>query len=406
MIRHMINFTLLVIVPVTGLFCMAKSNDNNEKKEEKMALEIKNVAYPVPFANFQRNSCVPVEMRSRWSPLWSRKYIEINEEIMITPATVHLKENIVGVRSESDLLVYDTRGEFKYQLSLSGGAEVIFGQRGMAFVSPSLQLTCQDYDQNEVGSPGVIPGLDDWAGALILKPALDNVLAVVQFTGGPMRSPRKYHVYSFNRRDRRVNWYQEYEGSLDHALLTADGAKIVIIKQNQVIIFDATDGKTLHSFQTGVDLSLTASLDLRDNLILLAEKYEENRTEKSLRAFSLEGEALWSLALSAPQENQPPACGGGDRVYFIDAMLLNCLEKGEVKWTALLKPAEWNWITITRDNHAVVLNGPFLTLFDPAGEKVFERLVTKTDEEFFAPPALNAEGKVLVAGQQTLYCFE
>lgn len=371
-----------------------------------MAFELNNVPYPVSYANLQRNSNVPIEMKSKWKPLWRKEYTEINENIIVTPHMVYVSNGLIGVRCGSEMFIYDAFGNMKYQMPLSASAGPVFGDTALAYFIPSHQLVMQDYEFNQIGEASVIPELDEYGFELLMKPTLDNILAVVQFTGGPMLDPKKYFVYDFNRTERRVNWFNEYDGMANFALLSNDEKSIIVSAYNEISLFDVTNGEIKNSFNLEIEVPLTASLDKKNNLILLVEKTVENKTGKYLIAYSLEGQELWSLPLTEPNDLQPPACDNDGRIYIIDGLQLLCIKDGEVDWTSILKPAERNYITITADNHAVVLNGSLLALFAPDGEKLFERLITKTDEKFYAPPALDKEGHIFVAGQKALYCFE
>ncbi len=406
MVKNILKHFVFIPVLAVCLFCGAGSRDVMETKESIMAFEINNVAYPVSFANFQRNSNVPIEMKSKWKPVWAKEYTEINEEIVVSPYMVYVSNGLIGVRCESEMFVYDTLGNVRYQMPLSGSAGVVFGDTALAYFLPSHQLIFQDYEFNFIGDAAVIPELDEWGYELLMKPTLDNILAVVQFSGGPMREPKKYFVYDFNRKQRVVNWFNEYDEMVNLALLSNNDKTIILIKLNEIILINAEDGQTINSFKLDIDFPLTASLDKNDNLIVLAEKTVDKKTSKSLIAYSLDGKELWSLPLNDPGDLQPPACDNDGRIYIIDGLQLLCLKEGEIDWTAILKPAERNWLTITADNFAVVINGSLLALFDPNGEKIFERLITKTDEKFYAPPALDKEGHIFVAGQKALYCFE
>ena len=75
---------ILIFLPALIIFYGAGSCKNMEAKDSKMAFETKDVAYPVRFANFQRNSNVPVMMKSRWNPVWFKKYSDINIDYSFT----------------------------------------------------------------------------------------------------------------------------------------------------------------------------------------------------------------------------------------------------------------------------------------------------------------------------------
>jgi hypothetical protein len=143
--------------------CGAGSNDIKDTKESIMAFETKDVAYPVRFANFQRNSNVPAKTKSKWTAIWSKNYSEINEDLLVIPYSVLVRENLIGVRSNSELFVYDIDGVFKYRIPVSGSAETIFGKSALAYLNPYQQLIYQDYEYNKIGEASVIPDLDELA---------------------------------------------------------------------------------------------------------------------------------------------------------------------------------------------------------------------------------------------------
>jgi outer membrane protein assembly factor BamB len=371
-----------------------------------MAFELKGVAYPVRFANFQRNSRVLAKVKPEWNLSWKKEYAAIDEEFLLIPHSVLIRDNRVGVISTSEILIFDEKGEFKHFEGIGENTPVVFGRKAVAFIGPSYILNYFDYDWHAVRDEGIVPNVEEWGVSLLFKPSLEEILGVAQFTGGPQREPEHYYAYRYSLVDEDFPWDIDEEGSLAQAFLSNDGKKLILIQEENILIIDADNGKTLKKSEMEPGIILTASLDPADNLIVLFEG-EEDEGGIELRAYSLSGEKLWSLPTLEPQEEQPPACGGDGRIYVVDARHLKCIINGEVAWARLLKSDDQTWVTITEDNHALALNGPFLCLYDPAGEKIFERLVTKDEEESFdAPVSIDDEGRIFVAGNNCLYCFQ
>ncbi len=377
-----------------------------------MAFETKDVAYPVRFANFQRNSNVPVMMKSRWNPVWFKKYSDINIDYSFIPYNVLVRDNLVGVRYDAEMLLFNSQGNMVYQMPLSASGSVVLGKTAMAYLVMTHQINYRDYEFNLIENIGTLPELNEWSYELLMCPTFEDILAVVQFTGGPQYEPRKYYIYKLLPNKRDVDWFHEFDGVANHALLTNDENNIILVNRNNVSIFNTDSGENTGSFKINFDDTIEpdvpsiASLDKNDNLVILADRIVDEKTDKYLAVYSPDGKELWSFKLNEPNLNQPPACDNDGRIFIIDGLQLHCLKDGEIDWTAILKPAERNWITITSDNHAVVINGSLLALFAPNGEKLFERLITKTDDQFYAPPALDKDGHIFVAGQKALYCFE
>ncbi|MCP4703304.1 MAG: hypothetical protein GY865_01740 [candidate division Zixibacteria bacterium] len=406
MIKNIVTDIVLIFILATVINCGAESNEINREKDNIMALDTKDMEYPIQWANFQRNSLVPVEMKCKWKPLWSNIYLDVDEDFVESPDFVHINDENVGVRSRNNFFVYNISGKFKHRIPLSGTAGVVFGPRALAYLDPVQQLTYQDYEYNQIGNADVIPYLDQYSYEMLLKPSLDEVLAVVQFTGAPRKLPKKYYIYSFDRNENWVKWDHEFDGRVDFALLSNDEKSIIISAKNEISLFDVTSGEIKSSFKLDIDTPLSASLDKNDNLIIMAKITIDEKTTVSLKAITLDGKELWSFPIDKLSSLQPPACDNDGRIFINDGLQLLCIKEGEIDWTAILTPAERNYITITADNHAVVINGSLLALFAPDGEKLLERLITKTDDQFYAPPALDKDGHIFVAGKKALYCFE
>ena len=93
MLGNYIKSLTFILILAFCFSCKAGENDINKTKESIMAFEINNIAYPIRFANYQRNSIVPIEMKSKWKPLWLKPYAEINEDITVLPYTLLIKDD-------------------------------------------------------------------------------------------------------------------------------------------------------------------------------------------------------------------------------------------------------------------------------------------------------------------------
>jgi len=385
---------------------IAGSQEGKNTEEPTMIFDFDNVACPIRFVNFQRNSLLTTEAKARWRFLWSKSYTDVDPNLLPMPFAVVTAGNYVGVKSASKVIVYDSSGAFQFLRGTANLTPVIFGQRALAFVHPSYQLRYQEYNGEPLGHVGVIPKLKNWFGAVLLKPSREEVLAVIQYTGGPRREPKYFHAYKFNIKNGSLIWDVKSNGIVSQALLTKDGGKLILAHAYEMLILNTADGEIAHSFKTGYDYTVNSSLDGDDNILAWLENTEEEDEQRILKAFSPDGEELWIYTPIKPQVKQPPACGSNGEVYIVDARFVKCLENGELKWQYLLKSSAETWLTITQNGYIIALNGSFLTILDANGEKQYEDLFTKTDESFEAPVAVDANGRLYVAGNKKFYCFK
>jgi outer membrane protein assembly factor BamB len=395
------------IIALAFCTCNGQGPEKSNKQEDTlMALEITGVAYPVRFADFQRNSFVPIELKPKWQPVWSRAYEKIDEELILAPYAVLIGGGYIGVVSESELLLFTSDGDFVKLISRGLQTPVVFGRRAMAYIDPSLIINYEGYDGSVIRDDGTVPELGEWAQSILFKPGLGEMLGVIQFTGGPRRKPVKFFAWRFNLEDEGFAWDHEYDGTVRQAVLSADNKKLVLISGALVDVLSAESGETISQFELDSANVVTASLSGSDNLVMLCEGAGENAQGYMLRSYSLSGEKQWEAMLAAPQDIQPPACGSDGRVYIVDSMQLVCVQNGERSWSAPLKSAEPTWLTVTKDNSVIAVNGALLCYFSPTGEKKFERLITDRAETFEAPAAVDGAGRIYVASNENLYCFE
>ncbi|MCX5752512.1 MAG: hypothetical protein NTW97_02565, partial [Candidatus Krumholzibacteria bacterium] len=120
----------------------------------------------------------------------------------------------------------------------------------------------------------------------------------------------------------------------------------------------------------------------------------------------LAGKELWSIALIAPVLVQPPVSGEEGCVYLVDNGCLRYIRNGEIKWSTPPIFGDRTCITVTGGNCALVLDGGMLYLYDPAGESIFKRLISKEGDSFGIPPAVDPEGRIYVLSDKHLYCLE
>ncbi|MBN2183958.1 MAG: hypothetical protein JW746_01390 [Candidatus Krumholzibacteriota bacterium] len=364
------------------------------------------VSYPVRFANYQRNSFVPVETRSAGRLVWSRNYFEIDETLLLIPVSVQISNGFLGVRSTNDLLIFTCGGEFKYGIEIGENQPVVLGKQAIAYTKPSYQLEYRDYDGELILESKGFPALKDYCRLHLLKPSQNDFLAAVEFSGGPDRLPGEYDIFKLGLEESLPPWSFCGEGALDHVLLHKDGRTLIVIQGADVTLLNTEDGKENGSFRIEMDKIISASLDLENNLVLVGEESVGGSYAPFLKVMTLTGELKWSYKLLQPQSKQPPVCGNGSRVYAVGAMKVICLVEGEEIWSFRLRSEQPAWLTATADNKLICLNGGFLSAYDDRGELIFDTALASDGETFDAPAALDLNGRLYVAGGERLYCVE
>ncbi|MBU8922137.1 MAG: hypothetical protein KOO63_10005, partial [Bacteroidales bacterium] len=228
---------------------------------------------------------------------------------------------------------------------------------------------------------------------------------VVQDPGVRSHREKSFYIYRFLCRDLDNVWEYEFPGTINHALLSSDEKMLVCIVGETVTLYNTEDGKVEGEFKTGMIDPVLASLSLEGELILTGSMEDEEGAKMFCKAFLLTGEELWTNSLIAPALVQPPACGEDRHVYLIDNMCLKCLAGGELKWSTPPFFDEKAVLTVTKGNYVLVHSGAVLYLYDPAGERIFESIISKEGDEFGIPPAVDSQGRIYIISDSKLYCL-
>lgn len=370
--------------------------------------EFEGVAYPVQYANYQRNSYVPVELKAQGKLSWMKRYDDDQKGVSLIPQAVLINKGDVGIQSVQNFLVYKGNGEYRAQIPLEQNTPVIFGKGAGAYVEPGGLLNYRDYEGNLLLESVNIPALKEWAYLILLMPGTDDFFAGVQYTGGPihLKHPKEYDLYRIPVEKSMRSWSYDGTGRIDQILLTTDNQTFVIVQGEKVQLIKSSDGQVLSSFESGVTDVETASLDPNNNLIIIGEVERGGSSSSYMKGINLTGKGGWEYRLRNPQINQPPVSGPNGHVYVIESRVLRNLENGSVRWEYPLKARGKSWLTIAKNNEVILINGKNLVVLSPQGEERISFIITEDDENFDAPPALDSEGKLYIASDKKLYVYE
>ncbi|MFH2036490.1 MAG: hypothetical protein ABIJ45_08820 [Candidatus Zixiibacteriota bacterium] len=400
----------IILILFVSFLCGSCSHAEMETemhiKEQSKMFDTDGVPYPVRFANYQRNSFVPIEFTASGKLMWSKIYYEIDETLLLIPLSVQISGEFLGIRSTRDLLIFSTDGEFKNNIEIGENKPVVFGKESFAYTKPSYQLEYRDYTNKLILESKGFPALKDYSRLLLLKPSQDNFLAAVEFSGGPHRLPKEYDIYKLPLEESLPPWSFCGEGDLDHVLLHSDGTTLIAIQGNQITLLNTENGKTGGSFKIKMNQIEGASLDLNNNLVIIGNEISNSASLSYIKTVTLKGEQKWSYPLRQPGIYQPPVCGKDGQVYIVDTMNVQCIVEGKMIWSFGLRSQQPAWLTTTGDNKLICLNGGYLSVYDNNGVLILDLSLSNDGETFDAPVALDSDGKMYVAGDKKLYCIE
>ena len=397
---------LAVCFSICNGFDMTFGKITGDTKERDAMFMLDSVEYPIKNANIQRNSHLSLTTGAKGVLVWSKEYRDADAYITLAPGTVLIKGDTIGVVSPDNLLFYATDGSFRYMLPIGYNTPVVFGRGAIAYIGHSYLLNYQEYSKKLILEGGEFPTLQQWAYVIVFKPGKEDFLAAVQFTGGPQRKPPRYNVYRKEIEKSRLRTAYTGNGTIQHAMLTNDHRRFVLSQGGRVNVLETVDMKVESHFDLGYSDIQSASLDPAGNLVFIGRGAKNKGERPYLSAVSLDGKLLWEYPLQNPQVQQPPACGGAGQVYVVDAGSLKSISNGRLAWSRPVKGTDKAWLTITKDDAAIMVQAESLTMIDAAGVVKFSVHVSGDEERFDAPPAVDAKGRIYVAGNRKLYCFE
>ena len=366
------------------------------------------VEYPVEFANYQRNSNVFLDTQAQGKLAWAKNFGEEYANMTLLPSAVLISGDQIGVQSSENLFVYKADSRFHYMVPIGYNTPVIFGNNAIAYIVPAFLLTYQDYAGKLLLEMGEFPSLREWAYVLLFLPGKDDFLAAVQFTGGPrpLNLPENFDIYRKRIEKSRVLWRYAEDGTIDRAMLTTNKRTMVIIQRQKVSLLETVNISVESSFDIDFNEIGAASLDIANNLVVIGRGQKRRGLRSVLSVITLSGTIIWDYELRNPQTHQPPACGNSGQVYVADAGYVKSISNGLLKWKHPLKSNDKAWMTITKNDSVVLLCGNQLSVIDEHGVERFSTQVTTDQEHFDAPVALDAQGRIYVASDKKLYCYE
>lgn len=369
--------------------------------------DIQGIEYPMQYANYQRNSRVPVSTTAAGKLKWTQAFSDANENFQLTPRAVLINGTVVGVLSTDNLLLYDTGGAYDEMVPLGTATPVIFGGKAIAYLEPAFLLNYRDYHKKQILESGEFPAVDQWAYALLLKPGPLDFLAVVQSTGGPHPAPPpEFDIFRKEIKKSRMELHQNGNGTLKAALLTTDSQHLVTVLGKTVQLWDAARITPASQFDLDFDTIESVSLSPDNALVIVGHGAMNKGDRPYLAVYGPDGKQKWLYLLRGPQTAFPPVCGGKGQVYIVAENKLQCIAAGKLLWACPLDGSGDVLMTVTANDDVLMVRKNRLTRVDVSGNAQFSIEITEAAEYFDAPPSVDASGRIYVASDKNLYCFE
>lgn len=390
--------TVILLIGLAG--CSAQGNAGSRPKGRTDMFETKGLPYPTRFANLQANSTLGLPLKLSGKVNWGRPYGDT--EAPRLPHTILVGAGTVGVVTGTELLLFGTTGDFRKLIPIAENTPVQFGARALADITPGHLLEYRDLQGNLQLEAKDIPALEPWTRVLLLLPSENDIVAAIQFTGGPHREPPRYDVYRLPIEKSARAWSYDGDGVIDRVLLAPDGASLLAFHPDHAVRISLSNGAT-EPLPLPLSEMRTVSLAPNGEIVAIGTLKDTDRPVMALVACSPRGELLWQYPVANPGSDQPPAVGSDGRVFLVDSGRLWCVQRGDLLWKYDLSGASRVWLTVASDNTLACLDGRHLLLFDQNGGRLFDVAVGETDETFSAPPAPGPDGSLYLAGNKKLY---
>lgn len=399
---------LTTLICTLWLFVNGCSKANMATDLDTKLIDSRSTAQTLMSGNPQANGLIPISPTARGKLVWTRHYSEIDSLLQPSPRRLLLSGNVVGVVLQEDLLLYDIDGQSLRQELLADGGLAAFGVDSYCWITPNRQLSCRKYDGTLIIDGHAVPLLDDRSRLRLLYPLGNEFLAVIQyFSGLPVRNtPTSSSAYRMSFGKSAWNWIDQRVGVVTQALITSDDKKLFMVGQDSIQVYDITDGKDSGDFPTELSTVRAAMIDTNNELVLFGEKIDGEVARPLIRAYSAEGNLNWEFNLLQAMTSHQPACGAKSETYFLDSGFLFCLVNGTESWRVPHVYSGRSWINTTVNGEIIVTDATTITVFAPSGKALRQFKCPQEGDAFATPAAISSDGRILISGKHTLYCFE
>jgi outer membrane protein assembly factor BamB len=178
------------------------------------------------------------------------------------------------------------------------------------------------------------------------------------------------------------------------------------VRNDHVEIYKVDNGAKTASFETGFARTLVGSLDQEGRLVLIGQGEDEAAGYSELKVFDPEGKLLWSMALQEREFKQPPVCGSDGMVYLINMNAVQAIRDSNVVWQNSTVNGAPLWLTAAGNGEVVAVESEGVTVFAADGSRRIDIPAGDVEDQFVTPAAIDSAGRILVAGEKALYCFD
>jgi hypothetical protein len=399
-------FATLLLLPTALCMCLGGTEMNDSTGTVLFVPATS--GYVMQWANSQRDSNVPFELRGSGHLQWKLPYDSFGASDRITPLFVLAADGHIAVQAQDYLMLAGADGKAGARIGINGLFPVVVGNNAFAYEDFSDQLAYQTYDGTYLVEGHQVPLMKERTYLPLLEPFGDGAVCAVQYMGGfeDPADPARFYACRFKLGTAFWEWMVQDIGYLITALLTPDGSQLVIVRNDHVEIYKVDNGAKTASFETGFARTLVGSLDQEGRLVLIGQGEDEAAGYSELKVFDPEGKLLWSMALQEREFKQPPVCGSDGMVYLINMNAVQAIRDSNVVWQNSTVNGAPLWLTAAGNGEVVAVESEGVTVFAADGSRRIDIPAGDVEDQFVTPAAIDSAGRILVAGEKALYCFD
>ena len=364
---------------------------------------MEHACYACPYANPQQNSrCVGLPSNGPWRIRWQSRLAEGFE-----PRFVLIDDERVVVQAGTWQL-FDLQGKALAGARIGPGQMAVDSTSGLFYsVNINGDVVAHELADGQVKFILLPTGADSFARPLIVPWGQRLFVSGFELPSGD-HVPDTAAVEVINLGSPLVIESQLLVSAVTEKTLHLKTATLTVAANGQTIVFAVPDAICFADRSLEITAAygaqfkpLAMSLDEASRAYLIVE----TGGRRALWLVTPKGERVFAFALPPSEEPfpRPPVVGYNHRTFIAaGGTLLAISQDGKELWKRQLSGSRVGMI-VTPNGDLLVSDGPELAVYNKDGER--KRLYEFAGQELCTPPVLTADGELLVASKENLYCL-